>query len=136
MPRKSFGLVAFPSPTLKAARHKPPWSCFVAKKSLAPAFLLAFLAAVALAASVWFSPGHAANGEECPPGKTCSSGKVYDKQTLMRMSCQALEDLEDSILSPEASSLDPIRSFEALDEVDRRNIALIHAVERLKNCAR
>jgi hypothetical protein len=95
-----------------------------------------FWAALLLAASAQFNPGQAADGEDCAPGKTCSSGKVYSRQALMRMSCQALEDLEDSILPPEVSSLDPIKSYEALSEADRRNVALIHAVERLKSCTR
>ncbi len=104
----SFGLVASLFPTPKVARHKLPWSCLVPQKSLAPAVLLAFLAALLLTASARFGPARAADGEDCAPGKPCSSGKVYNKQTLMRMSCQALEDLEESILPPEASSLDPI----------------------------
>jgi hypothetical protein len=108
----------------------------VLQKSLAPALALASLAALFMVAGAQVSPVQAADGEDCAPGKLCSSGKVYNKQMLMRMSCQALEDLEDSILPPEVSSLDPIKSFEALSETDRRNIALIHAVERLKNCAR
>lgn len=98
--------------------------------------MLAFGAALLAMTSLLPGASRAQDSEDCVPGKTCPQGKVFGKPVLMRMNCQALEDLEDSIIPSVARSLDPIKSYEALSPADRLNISRIHAVERLKGCAR
>lgn len=107
-------------------------SSSVSKTFIKPAVMAALLASICL----WPRAGLAQDSEDCVPGKTCPHGKVYSRLLLMRMSCQALEDLEDQIIPPETRLLDPIKSYEALSPEDRLNIARIHAAERLKGCLR
>lgn len=97
---------------------------------------LALMAALLASTSLWPSASRAQDSEDCVPGKTCPQGKVYSKQLLMKMGCQALEDLEEQIIPSETRLLDPIKSYEALSPEDRLNVARIHAVERLKGCVR
>lgn len=75
-------------------------------------------------------------GQVCTEGLDCPNDLQIEKSILMRLGCQALEELEGEILPLSLRNEDPVAAWEQLKVVQQENIALIREVKRLKGCVK
>lgn len=75
-------------------------------------------------------------GQVCSEGLDCPNDLLIEKFVLMRLGCQALEELEEELLPLSLRNEDPVAAWERLTVVQQENIALIREVKRLKGCVK
>lgn len=96
---------------------------------------MAFVAGV-LAFAAFEIASKPAFAQTCTEGLDCPNDLAIEKSVLMRLGCQALEELESVILPLSVRNEDPVAAWEQLKVVQQENIALIREVKRLKGCVK